>query len=180
MSRKKDKWYRQTESLLYNYKSFRIRIMALMQQITTFQEQFMPSMVSTYELREGTNYAVSSPVETAVINRIEGEAIRKLKRKVKNLETMQEIVEISVDTMLDNEQKRLVDFVYNQQQPWQICCQELHIEKNTYYQKKNEVVKVLAWCFGYLPDDEAEEVLGLFVDRSLWEKTRNKSGIDRE
>ena len=170
-SKKRNQWYRQTEALLYNYKSFKIRIMSLEQQIEIVKEQFIPSIVPAYELREGINYNISSPVEKAVIERLEGDTIQKLERKIKNLETMQEIVEVSINTMLDADQRQLLDLIYNQGQPWQQICHNLSIDKNTYYQKKNDIVKILAWCFGYLPEKEAEEVLGLFMDRSLWEKS---------
>ncbi len=177
---RKSNWYQQTEALLYNYKSFKIRIMALMQRIDMVKERLMPSMIPAYELRESANYSVSSPVEKAVIERLEGDTIQKLERKIKNLEAMQEIVEVSIDTMLGPEQRRLVDLIYNQEQAWQQTCQSLHIDKNTYYRKKNEIVRVLAWCFGYLPDKEAEKVLGLFIDRTLWENSGNKTGTNRE
>lgn len=177
---KRNRWYQQTEALLYAYKSFRIRIMSLMQHIETVREQLMPSTVPAYELREGTNYSVSSPVEKAVIERIEGDMIQKLERKIKNLETMRGIVEISIDTMLDREQRQLVDMIYTQQQPWQQICDTLSIDKNTYYDRKNNIVKVLAWCFGYLPDEEAEEVLGLFMDETLWENSGKNQGKNRE
>lgn len=169
--KKNNLWYQQTEALLYNYKSFRIRIMSLIQQKEAVREELIPSMVPTYELREGINYNLSSPVEQAVINRLEGDMIQKLERKINNLATMQEIVEISLDTMLNGEQKELINLIYNQQLPWQQICDRLLIDKNTYYDQKNEIVKVLAWCFGYLPDEEAEMALGLFTDLSLWEKS---------
>ncbi len=137
-----------------------------MQQMDAAKEQLIPSVVPSYELREGTYYTISSPVESAVIERIEGDAIQKIECKIKNLETMKEIVEISIDTMLDSEQKQLVDLVYNQECPWQRTCIELHIDKSTYYRWKHEIVRVLAWCFGYLPDEEAGGVMGLFVGGS--------------
>lgn len=113
MSRKSN-WYRQTEALLYNHKSLKIRIMALVQRIDMVKEQLIPSMIPAYELRESANYSVSSPVEKAAIERLEGNTIQKLERKIKNLETMKKIVEISIDTMLDPEQKQLVNLIYNQ------------------------------------------------------------------
>jgi uncharacterized protein YheU (UPF0270 family) len=173
MSKKKTGWYQETEALLYNYKSFKIRIMALMQKIDVVREQLKPSMVTSYQLREGTNYGVSSPVENAVINRLEGDAVQKLERKIKNMETLNEIVEISLDTMLSSEQRQLVDMIYNQQRPWQQICNALSIDKNGYYDRKNEIVRVLAWCFGYMPDEEAEDMLGLFMDQALWKGAVN-------
>lgn len=181
MSRKKANWYQQTEALLYNYKSFKIRIMALMQRIDMVKEQLMPSMVPSYELREGAYYSVSSPVEKAAIERLEGDTIQKLERKIKNLEAMQEIVEISIDTMLDPEQRKLVKLTYFENLSWQQITIEMNINKNTYYEQKNNIVKVMAWCFGYLNEDEAREILGLFTEEALWrENSRNKSGIDKE
>lgn len=168
MSKRKANWYQETEALLYNYKSFKIRIMALMQQMDVVREQLMPSMVPVYELREGTNYSMSSPVENAVINRLEGDTIQKLERKIKNMETLKEIVEISIDTMLDDDQKGLVELIYFQRLSWQQICSNRVIDKNTYYERKNEIVKIMAWCFGYMPDEEAQGMLGLFVDRALW------------
>ena len=108
MRQKKNTWYKATEKLLYIYKSFPIRIMSLQQQIIMIRHQLEPSIITRYELREGTSNTVSSPVETAALNRIEGDTILKIERKIKNLECLKEIVEVSVDTMLDPEQSRLL------------------------------------------------------------------------
>lgn len=172
MKNKKNPWYQATEKMLYTYKSFPIRIMALMQQIEIVRQQLEPSMIASYELHEGKNYSVSSPVEKAAIDRIEGDAIQKLNLMIKNLETIKEIVEISINTMLDNEQRQLVEMIYCQNMTWQQICMQLSIDKNTFYNRKNDIVKVLAWCFGYLPDAEVEQVLGLFMDQALWQKTK--------
>lgn len=169
--RKKKTWYRATEKLLYTYKSFPIRIMSLMQQIEMIRQQYEPSMIASYDLREGKSYSISSPVETAVINALEGDTINKLQLKIKNLLALQEIVEISVDTMLDEPQKTLINKIYWKKCSWQEITMDLLLDKNTYYAQKDEIVKVLAWCFGYLPDEEVEEVLGIFIDQALWQKS---------
>jgi len=128
--------------------------MALMQQVDTVKEQLIPRIGPVYELREGTNYSISSPVEKAVIERIEGDTIQKLERKIKNLETLKEIVEISVDIMLSDFERKIVDIAYNKEEPWQNACKILNIEKSAYYEHRKRIVRKLAWCFGYLPDDE--------------------------
>ena len=170
--KKGNKWYKATERLLYTYKSFPLRIKSLLRQIENFRQELEPTMIAGYEPREGKSYSVSSPVERAVLERIEGDAILKIEQKIRNLETMQEIVEDSIGTMLDHDQQQLVEMIYWQQKTWQMICMELAIEKNTYYTRKNDIVKVLAWCFGYLPDDEAEQALGIFMDQALWQKAR--------
>jgi len=172
LSKKKTWWYQATEKLLYTYKSFPIRIMALMQRLELIREQMLPSMVPEYELREGTNYSVSSPVERAVMNRLEGNQVQKIEQKIKNLEVLKEIVEISIDTMLNEEQKQLVQLYYYQERDWRYICDYLGMDDNTFYRKKNEIVKTMAWCFGYLPDEEVEETLGLFMDQALWQGKR--------
>lgn len=181
MSKKKEHWwYRATEKLLYTYKGFPIKIKGLKQQLEIIQEQMMPSIVPSYDLKEGTNYGVSSPVETAVINRLESDKVKKIEQKIKNLETLKEIVEDSIDRMLDSDQKRLVILQYDQKRSWLQITHEMSISKNTYYDMKDEIVKILAWCFNYLPDEAVEETLGLFTDLILWEKSGNKTGINRE
>jgi len=170
--KKGNSWYKATERLLYTYKSFPIRIMAIMQRIEMVRQQLEPSMVASYELREGKTYSVSSPVETAVINRIEGDTVRKLELKIKNLEALKEIVEVSIDTMLDQEQRQMIEMIYVKKMSWLQICEKQSFDKNTYYDQKNSIVKTLAWCFNYLSDEEAEEVLGLFMDQALWQKTK--------
>ena len=169
--KKMNQWYQATEKMLYTFKSFPIRVMALMQQIEVVREQLLPGMVPFNELREGTNYSISSPVENAVINSIESNKIQEIERKINNLETLKEIVEISID-MLDHEQQQLVDMIYCRNMTWQQICMDLAIDKNTFYARKNDIIKVLAWCFGYLPEEEAEKVLGIFIDQALWQKTK--------
>ncbi len=165
MSKKKEHWwYRATEKLLYTYKAFPIKIKGFKQQLEIVQEQLMPSMVPSYELKEGITYSVSSPVEKAVINRIEGDKVQEIEQKIKNLVTLKEIVEGSIERMLSPEQKRLVALQYDKKQSWLQITQEMGISKNTYYDMKDEIVKILAWCFNYLPDEAVEENLGLFTD----------------
>jgi len=170
VERKKTKWYQATERMLYTYKSMPIRIMSLRQHIELVRQHLEPTMISNYELQEGKSYSVSSPVEAAALNRIEGEAVQKLELKIKNLETLKKIVEVSIDTMLDAEQRKLVKMIYFQNMTWQQTCMELSVDKNTYYAKKNDIVKLMAWCFGYMPDDVAEEVWGLFADQALMQR----------
>lgn len=65
----------------------------------------------------------------------------------------------------------MVNMIYFRQLPWQQVCMELHCDKNSYYSKKADIIEILAWCFGYMPDDEAEKCMGLFVDQALWKRT---------
>ncbi len=182
MGKKKEIWYQQTEALLYRYKSFPIRIMALKQQKEMLQEQMMPRTTCVYEPREGSYYTLSSPVENAVINRLEGDVIQEIDRKIKALESFREIIEMSMNTMLSEEQKCLIKTIYFQRNTWQQTCCILSIDKNTYYEKKNELVRLLSWCFGYLSEAEAQNVLGLIIDQDSREKIHpgNKTRINQE
>jgi hypothetical protein len=98
----------------------------------------------------------------------------KIERKIKNLEAFQEMVEVSVDTMLDYEQRKFVDLVYFKNMIWQQISKQKKTDKNKFYARQNNTIKVLAWCFGYLPEDEIEGVLGIFMNQApvLWEHTK--------
>lgn len=163
MRQKKNEWYRATEKMLYTYPSFEIRIMSLNQQAENLRQQMEPSIIFNYELREGRSNTVNSPVEKAVINRIESEPIIKVRQKIDQLKALKEIVQTSIDLMLNPEQTQIVQMIYFKKMTWQETCCDLCIDKNTYYARKDETVKILAWCFGYLPDEEVEEVLGVLV-----------------
>lgn len=167
---KKNHWFRATEKMLYTYRSFAIRIRSLTQRIEVIRQEMEPAIIGNYDLNEGKSYSVSSPVETAVINRIDGDIIRKLELKISNLVALQDIVECSINTMLTAEEKEMVNMIYFRQLPWQQVCMELHCDKNSYYAKKSDIIKILAWCFGYMPDDVAEEVWGLFADQALMQR----------
>lgn len=182
MSRKREKWYQKTESLLYNFPSFEIRIRSYMAIIEDTKNMLSadrfnfadtPSgMVSAYGLKEGRNYSVSSPVEVD-INRLiirQNELETKYQRKIENLQRWKEIVETSLEVMLDPDQRQLVDMTYFKRLPWQTICQDRLIDKNTYFNERRNIIKVLAWCFGYLDDEEAREVLGLFAEEELWQR----------
>ncbi|MEN6349316.1 MAG: hypothetical protein ABFD08_07985, partial [Syntrophomonas sp.] len=71
--------------------------------------------------------------------------------------------------MLSKEEQELVERIYYKQQTWQFICAEKSIDKNTFYDLKNGIVSILAWCFNYMPDDIAETVLGIFVDQAVWQ-----------
>ena len=182
MSRKREKWYQKTESLLYNFPSFEIRIRSYMAIIEDTKNMLSadrfnfadtPSgIVSAYGLKEGRNYSVSSPVEVD-INRLiirQNELETKYQRKIENLQRWKEIVETSLEVMLDPDQRQLVEMTYFKRLPWQQICQQRVIDKNTYFNERRNIIKVLAWCFGYLDDEEAREVLGLFAEEELWQR----------
>lgn len=174
MSKRSDKWYRQTEALLYAAKGFPIKIKVLQQQRDFILESIQPSIISNYNLIEGISYRVSSPVEAAAIKRADGDPVKWIDRKIKNLVALSDIVQTSIDTMLTRDQKDLVHRIYFRAQTWQIICNDLSIDKNTFYSQKNSVVSVLAWCFNYMPDDVAEEALGIFMDQALWQNQFRK------
>ena len=73
MSRKREKWYQKTESMLYNYPSFEIRIrshQAFIEDVQGYSIGLIDATpsgtVGSYSSKEGTSYAVSSPVEKDV------------------------------------------------------------------------------------------------------------------
>ena len=179
MSRKREKWYQKTESMLYNYPSFEIRIrshQAFIEDVQGYSIGLIDATpsgtVGSYSSKEGTSYAVSSPVEKDVnhliVKQVELEA--KYRRKIENLKRWKEIVETSIDIMLDPGQRELVNLTYWKRLSWQQVCDQMVLDKNTFFNQRRDIVKVLAWCFGYLEDDEAREVLGLFAEEELWSR----------
>jgi len=177
VSRKREPWYQKTESMLYNYPSFEIRIKshrAFIERVKSYSiavfENTPSGFIASYELSEGANYNVSSPVEKDVNYWVDKqfELEAKYNQKIENLIRWMEIVENSIEKMLDPDQRELVSMTYWQRLPWQQICQEKLIDKNTFYAQRKDIVKVLAWCFGYLNDDDAQEILGLFAEEELW------------
>lgn len=184
MSIKREKWYQKTEGMLYNYPAFEIRIRSHQAFIESVRECNISSidatpsgMIRSYELQEGSNYNISSPVEKDVNHLIikQNELEAEYRHKIEKLKQWKEIVEASVNNMLDPEQKELINLTYWKRLPWQQVCQQMVLDKNTFYNQRRYIIKVLAWCFGYLEDDEAREVLGLFTEEELWKnKVVNK------
>lgn len=179
MSRKREKWYQKTESMLYNYPSFEIRIrshQAIIEEVKGsnigLSDATPSGTIGSYGSKDGTSYNVSSPVERDVNHFVikQNELEAKYRRKIENLKRWKEIVETSIDIMLDPDQRELVDLAYWQRLSWQQICQQMIIDKNTFFNKRRDIVKVLAWCFGYLDDDEAREILGLFAEEELWSR----------
>ncbi len=171
---KKSKWYQEAEAILYNYKSFPIRVHALEERIKALQNNVMPSsrtLVSSYQLREGKNYGVYSPVENDAIKDLD--SIFKMEQKIKQLSTIIEIIDHSVEVMLDEEEKAIIDLTYNKQKSWQYICSDLGIqglEKDVYYRKRKQIIHKMAWCLGILPDDEGEKLLGISTINTYLEK----------
>lgn len=164
---KKNPWYQHTESLLYKRKSFPLRIISLREDIEMIRELPGPSIVPNYELREGKSYSVSSPVEKAAIVRCD--AILKKEREIESLEKLIKKIDDAIETILNDEQKSLVKMKYYQNKTWQEICLSLSIDKNTFYDQKNNIILNLAWCIGKLPKDEAEKELGLFLEPVVWQ-----------
>ena len=53
----------------------------------------------------------------------------KIELAISNLETIKGIVEVSIDTMLDREQRQLVDMIYVKNMSWQQICDNQSIDK---------------------------------------------------
>lgn len=171
---KKSEWYRETEALLYNFKSFPIRVHALEEMIEAYQNNVMPSsqtLVSSYQIREGKNYGIYSPVENDAIKDLE--AVHKMKQKIKQLTTLIKIIDHSIETVLDDEEKTIIDLTYNKRKSWQYICSDLGIqgmEKDVYYRKRKQIIHKMSWCLGILPDNEAEKLLGIFAIKTYVNK----------
>ncbi|MEN6350770.1 MAG: hypothetical protein ABFD08_15420, partial [Syntrophomonas sp.] len=127
VAKKTDRWYRQTEALLYRAKGIPIKIMALEKQRERILNDIQPSIIANYTLSEGKNYNVSSPVEAAAIKRADGDPVVWLDQKIKNLVDLSEIITASVAVMLSKEEQELVERIYYKQQTWQFICAEKSI-----------------------------------------------------
>jgi RinA family phage transcriptional activator len=95
------------------------------------------------------NFEISEP-----INILDGVAVRDLEKEIRRMQVLEEIVKSSINDMLNEDQKILVDLIYFQKLSWWQICDKLVINKNTYYKRKNELIKILAKCFNYIPDEE--------------------------
>lgn len=156
--KKSDSWYKATEKLLYTYPGFAVRIMALEGQLEDLRESLTPQIIGRYEVIEGKTYGVSNKVEAAAIERIENKRVLRLERKIKNLQLMKEIVEKSLDVILSAEQRELVKRIYWDKTGWEEICDSVGYSRQTFYDKKNEIVKHLSWCFGYGPEQNPKLV----------------------
>jgi hypothetical protein len=146
-----DKWYRATEKLLYMYPGMEVRIEALNNQVDIVKNLISPRIVSRYEVIEGKSYRVGNAVEQATIERIESREIGRLQRKIRKTKSEKEVVERSLGILTEEEQL-LVKMIYWDQLPWSDICDISGVSRNTFYEKKNKMVKKLAWCYGYLDD----------------------------
>ncbi|MGS0763716.1 hypothetical protein [Syntrophomonas curvata] len=133
--------------------------MKALQNNTTPSSQ---TLVSSYRLREGKYYGVYSSVENDAIRDLE--AVHKTQQMIQQLKTLMELVEHSLEIMMDAEEKAIINLTYNQKKSWQYICSDLGIqglEKDVYYRKRKQIIHKMAWCLGLLPDEEADEVLGI-------------------
>jgi len=171
---RKKKWYQETEALLYNYKSFPIRMRALEEKIKTWQDHIIPSsqtLVSSYRLREGKYYGVYSSVENDAVRDLE--AMHKTQQMIRQLQNLIKIVDHSLEIMMDEEEKAIIDLTYNKKKSWQYICSDIGIpglEKDVYYRRRKQIIHKMAWCLGLLPDDEADELLGISAISTYLEK----------
>lgn len=133
--------------------------MKALQNNTTPSSQ---TLVSSYRLREGKYYGVYSSVENDAIRDLE--AVHKTQQMIQQLKALMELVEHSLEIMMDAEEKAIINLTYNQKKSWQYICSDLGIqglEKDVYYRKRKQIIHKMAWCLGLLPDEEADEVLGI-------------------
>lgn len=165
-NKKRDRWYQATEKLLYMHPSFPIRVAALREQILELENMEL-KVTAVYSGDGAQKSGVSEQVASMAVRVVDG--VGRLERKIKNLEALYVIVERSVNTMLDEEQQRMVDLIYYKGKSWEEVCRVMGIDKNTYYDKKHAMIRVLAWCFGQIDSGEVMIEVG-------WEKIGNKWG----
>ena len=159
MKKKRQQWYKHTEKLLYSFKGFPLQRMVLMQKLENQKLLLMPSVTSSYEPKYSTTRTVQNTLETAVLERIEWDAVQKLEVKIKNLEHNVDMIEAAMDVMLTSEQRNIVRLHYFEQHVWFHNANILGMSKSTYFRAINLIIIKLAWSFNILPDRESREFM---------------------
>lgn len=142
-------WYQTTEKLLYRYPCMQARISALELELEEVNEKITPKIIATYKAMEGKSYQVSNPIEETAIKRME--VIKKIEKQLKKTRTMQKVIEQAVATLGD-EEKELVRLFYWKNLNWEVVSEALGMSRYPFYTRKNQLVKKLAWCFGFVEE----------------------------
>lgn len=169
MKKKQQQWYRRTEKKLYDFKKMPYQRDSLLQQLEILKLQLMPSVTSSYEPRYSANHNVSNPVEKAVIERNEGKIVQQLEVRLKVIESDIVVIEAAMLNIFNKEQKEIVRLHYFEQRAWSYTADAMGMSRSTYFRERNQIVKDMAWLFGYLPKSESEDYMGvLLMEPALW------------
>jgi hypothetical protein len=147
VARRKPKYYRKTERLLYDYKTLDLAIRMLEAELESIMPQTSTSIV---KLGEGSAVApFESQTEEWAIKRIESpRAKRILKLLAEKKRWHQAIKEIR--QQLTDEENTLVWMRYDLEKPHQEIWEAMHMSRANYFRFKDEVIGKIARYLGLL------------------------------
>lgn len=156
MSTNRNNWYRKTEKMLYIY--------PLVETLIKDESRFNDNGLTSNYSFESCN-CVSSPAKKKGYHQLELILEMTLRRwNIRTLRCWKEVVEISIDVMLSPEQYDLVQLIYWKRIPLEKICEEKAINKNTLSKQRRDIMNLLAWCFGFLKNEDAlKKIQGLIT-----------------
>ncbi len=144
---RKPSYYRKTERLLYDYKTYGSAIRNLEAEL----EEILPK-VSTSVVKLGEGTAASpfrSQTEDWAIKRIESPRAKRILRLLAEKKRWRQGIK-EVRQQLTDEENTLVWMRYDLEKPHQEIWEALHMSRSTYFEFKNKLIKKIARYLGLL------------------------------
>lgn len=141
--RQRQRYYRQVETMLYDYKYLDQAIATLEAELEAIMPQTSTSVVKVGQGSTKTPFD-TSPTERYGIRRAESRLRVKLLEKRRHKEAIKGARE-----RLSDEENTFVWLRYDHEKPHQEIWEEMHMERRNYYRFRRRVIEKLAKMLGF-------------------------------
>jgi DNA-directed RNA polymerase specialized sigma24 family protein len=128
------------EHHLRSYKTYEIGIKNLQKSL----DDILPSITTNYTLREGTNgsFDITSKVEMAVLDRLEGSKAIYLKEQIRELQTIISSINIALEALGEND-RRFVQLRFIEGYNMDKVAQDVHASVDNCFKIRNRIMDKL-------------------------------------
>jgi len=145
---RKPSYYRKTERLLYDYKTYDSAIRNLEAEL----EEILPK-VSTSVVKLGEAGSTASPfysqTEDWAIKRIESPRAKRIRRLLSEKKRLSKAIK-EVREQLTDEENTLVRMRYDLEEPHLEIWESLHMSRSNYFEFKNKLIEKISRYLGLL------------------------------
>lgn len=142
----KDEYYKKTENLLYNYKTFKISILNMKEEIKNLKEEDgVKAIIYNGNTSSPTNKFSSSTEDTAMYIT---EKIDYLERSIKRMQGNVDSIDKSLNGLTEKERDVIIERYIEGRQWWQVAYNINYSERQCRNFRKTAIIKITISIFG--------------------------------
>lgn len=138
-----DKYYRSTESLLYNYNGLKLSIQSMTEGLQEIDENNGVAGISYDGIQTSETFKINKMIEElALTNVVDKEAIKK---RIRQMENCLRNIDRAIEQLQETEMTIIREKYFNCQ-PWYKVAYQIHVSERHCRRIRGEVVAKIAVC----------------------------------